>query len=307
LRLRAEQVEGHLSRNLAPVYLVHGDEALLVLEAADAVRAAARRRGHSEREVLAVEKGFDWSAFTQSAASGSLFGERKVVELRLASGKPNAAATAAIEAYCKRPNPDVVLLITMPRPEGPGWWKSAWHAAVDAAGVVVEAQPVSRAQLPQWLARRLAGQRQRASEESLQWMADRVEGNLLAASQEVLKLALLAPEGELSADDIGAAVSSVARYDYETLADALYAGDLARYARALEGLRGEGESADPAADGRRQAPGDAVRRAPRLARRAGAQRESAAAPRRGTPARGGPARRAHRAGEQGSRQRRALG
>jgi DNA polymerase-3 subunit delta len=243
LRLRAEQVEGHLSRNLAPVYLVHGDEALLVLEAADAVRAAARRRGHSEREVLAVEKGFDWSAFTQSAASGSLFGERKVVELRLASGKPNAAATAAIEAYCKRPNPDVVLLITMPRPEGPGWWKSAWHAAVDAAGVVVEAQPVSRAQLPQWLARRLAGQRQRASEESLHWMADRVEGNLLAASQEVLKLALLAPEGELSADDIGAAVSSVARYDYETLADALYAGDLARYARALEGLRGEGESA----------------------------------------------------------------
>jgi DNA polymerase-3 subunit delta len=242
VRLRAEQLDGHLSRTLAPVYLVHGDEALLVLEAADAVRAAARKRGHSEREVLTVEKGFDWGAFTQSAASQSLFGERRIVELRFASGKPGAAAAQAIEEYCARPSPDAVVLITMPRPEGPGWWKSAWHAAIDAAGVVVEVQPVSRAQLPQWLAQRLARQRQRAGAESLEWMADRVEGNLLAASQEVLKLGLLAPEGELSAEDVGAAVSSVARYDFETLADALYAGDLARYARALGGLRGEGES-----------------------------------------------------------------
>jgi len=243
VRLRAEQVDSHLSKNFAPVYLVHGDEALLVLEAADAVRAAARKRGHSEREVLFVERGFDWGAFTQSAASQSLFGDRKIVELRLASGKPGAAAAQAIETYCGNPSPDMALLITMPRPEGPGWWKSGWYAAVDAAGVIVEAQPVSRAQLPQWIAQRLARQRQRASAETLELMADRVEGNLLAASQEILKLALLSPEGELSAEEIGAAVSSVARYDFETLAEALYAGNIAHYARALDGLRGEGESA----------------------------------------------------------------
>jgi DNA polymerase-3 subunit delta len=243
VRLRAEQVDNHLSRNFAPVYLVHGDEALLVLEAADAVRAAARKRGHSEREVLFVEKGFDWGAFAQSAASRSLFGDRKIVELRLASGKPGAAAAQAIETYCGNPNPDMALLITMPRPEGPGWWKSGWFAAVDSAGVIVEAQPVSRAQLPQWISQRLARQQQRASAETLELMADRVEGNLLAASQEISKLALLSPEGELSAEEIGAAVSSVARYDFETLADALYAGNIAHYARALDGLRGEGESA----------------------------------------------------------------
>ena len=214
MRLRAEQVDGHLSKNFAPVYLVHGDEALLVLEAADAVRAAARKRGHSEREVLFVERSFDWGAFKQSAASQSLFGDRKLVELRLASGKPGAAAAQAIEKYCGNPNPDMALLITMPRPEGPGWWKSAWYAAVDAAGVIIEAQPVSRAQLPQWIAQRLARQRQRAGAETLELMADRVEGNLLAAGQEILKLALLSPEGELSADEVGAAVSSVARYDF---------------------------------------------------------------------------------------------
>lgn len=243
MQLRAEQVDSHLSKSLAPVYLVHGDEALLVLEAADAVRAAARKRGHSEREVLFVEKGFDWGAFAQAAANQSLFGDRKIVELRLASGKPGAAASQAIEKYCGNPNPDMALLITMPRPEGPGWWKSGWYAAVDAAGVIVEAQPVSRAQLPQWIAQRLARQKQRASADSLALMADRTEGNLLAASQEILKLALLAPEGDLSAEEISGAVSSVARYDFETLAEALYAGDLAHYARALDGLRGEGESA----------------------------------------------------------------
>lgn len=243
MRLRAEQVDAHLSRNFAPVYLVHGDEALLVLEAADAVRAAARKRGHSEREVLFVEKGFDWGSFAQSAASQSLFGDRKIVELRLASGKPGAAAAQAIEAYCRNPNPDMALLITMPRPEGSGWWKAGWYAAVDAAGVIVEAQPVSRAQLPQWIAQRLARHKQRAGAEILELMADRVEGNLLAASQEVLKLALLAPEGELSSEEVSATVSSVARYDFETLAEALYAGNIAHYAHALDGLRGEGESA----------------------------------------------------------------
>ncbi len=243
MRLSAEQTESHLSKKFAPVYLVHGDEALLVLEAADAIRAAARKRGHTEREVLFVERGFDWSEFTHSAANQSLFGDRKIVELRLASGKPAAAAAQAIESYCGNPNPDVALLITMPRIEGSGWWKSAWFTAVDSAGVVIEAPSVSRAQLPQWISRRLARQRQSAGAESLELMADRVEGNLLAANQEVLKLALLSPEGELSPEDIRSAVSSVARYDFETLAEALYAGDFAYYARILDGLRGEGESA----------------------------------------------------------------
>jgi DNA polymerase-3 subunit delta len=243
VRLRAEQTDGHLQKNLAPVYLIHGDEALLQLEAADAVRAAARKRGHIEREVLFVERGFDWSLFTQAVGSQSLFGDRKIVELRFATGRPAAAAAEALSEYAARPNPDALLLVTMPKLEGSGWWKSAWFTAIDSAGVVIEAQPVARAQLPQWIAQRLARQKQHADAQSLELMADRVEGNLLAAHQEVQKLALLAPEGELSADEIRGAVSSVARYELETLAEALYAGDLAHYARALEGLRGEGESA----------------------------------------------------------------
>lgn len=243
MRIRAEQLEAQLSKTLAGVYAIYGDEPLLAIEAADAVRAAARKRGHSEREVFFVERGFDWSSFAHAGASRSLFGERSIVELRLASGKLAAAAAQAIERYCEKPNPDMLLLISMPRPEGSGWWKSGWFTALDAAGVIVEAQPVTRAKLAAWISQRLARQQQRAGAETLEFLAERVEGNLLAAQQEILKLALLAPQGELAPQAVEAAVSNVARYDFDTLAGALYAGDFPHYARALAGLRGEGESA----------------------------------------------------------------
>lgn len=243
MRLRAEQLESHLARNFAPVWLIHGDEPLLALEAADAVRAAARKRGHSEREVHFVERAFDWSQFAQSAASQSLFGERKIVELRLASGRPSAAAAAALESYCAHPGPDIALLVTMPRPEGTGWWKSGWFNAIDRAGTIVEAQPVTRAQLPQWLAARLARQKQHASAETLELMADRVEGNLLAAHQELQKLALLHGEGVLGFEQIETSVLDVARYDIAKLVEAVWAGHTARVLRMLAALEAEGESA----------------------------------------------------------------
>jgi DNA polymerase-3 subunit delta len=143
--------------------------------------------------------------------------------------------------YCARPGADMVLLVTMPRPEGSGWWKSDWFSALEAAGAVVEIQPVARAQLPAWLALRLAKQKQSAPREVLEFIADRVEGNLLAAHQEVQKLALLAPEGELAMESVNEAVASVARYDPHKAVDALLARDTSRYVRVIEGLRGEGE------------------------------------------------------------------
>jgi len=242
MQLRAEQLAAHLAKSLAPLYTVHGDEPLLALEAADAVRAAARRRGFAEREVLFAQQRFDWSEFSEATASLSLFGARKLVDLRLPSAKPGSDGSVALQRYAARPNPEVVLLVTMPRPEGSGWWKSAWFTALDAAGIVVEAKPVLRAQLPAWIGARLALQGQTAPDEALELLADRVEGNLLAAHQEVQKLALLAPQGPLAVEQIAGAVANVARFEFEVLAEALYAGDFAHYCRALDGLRGEGAS-----------------------------------------------------------------
>jgi DNA polymerase-3 subunit delta len=241
MQLRAEQLAGHLAKTLSAVYAIHGDEPLLALEAADAVRAAARKRGFSQRVVFEPGRGFDWSELSHAAASSSLFGDKKLIELRLPSGKPAAAAAKALVHYCGRPAGDTMLLVSMPRPEGAGWWKADWFAALDAAGAIVEVQPVARAQLPAWIAQRLSAQRQSAPREVLEFLAERVEGNLLAAHQELQKLALLAPEGELTLQAVQQAVASVARYDAYAAAEALLAREPSRYVRVIEGLRGEGE------------------------------------------------------------------
>jgi DNA polymerase III subunit delta len=242
MRLRGEQLPGHLAKTLAPVYAILGDEPLLLLEAADGVRAAARKQGYAEREVYEPGRSFDWSELAHAGASLSLFGGRKMVELRLASGKPAAQASDAIVAWCERPSPEALLLVTMPRPEGGGWWEAPWFLSLNKAGIIVEVQSLPRAALPSWLEKRLARQKQSASREVLDYLADRVEGNLLAAHQELQKLALLAPEGELSLDAVREAVADVARYDTYVAAEALVCGDTARYLRVLEGLRGEGEA-----------------------------------------------------------------
>jgi DNA polymerase-3 subunit delta len=241
VQLRAEQLEQHLAKSLAPLYVIHGDEPLLALEAADAVRAAARKRGYAEREVFVAERGFDWGELARAGASRSLFGDSKIVELRLPTGKPGTQGAETLTAYCARLAGDVLTLVTLPRLDRAGQ-SSAWFGALAAAGVVVEVWPVERARLPEWIGARLARQNQRASRPVLEFLADRVEGNLLAAHQEVLKLALLAPPGELELETVEDAVASVARYDPNAAAEALVAGDLARYVRVLEGLRGEGEA-----------------------------------------------------------------
>jgi DNA polymerase-3 subunit delta len=241
MALRAEQLQAQLARSLAALYVVHGDEPLIALEAADAVRAAAREAGYREREVYFAERGFDWSELLHAGASFSLFGDRKIIDLRIPTGKPGTQGAEAITAYCARPNADVLTLVSLPRLDRAAQ-ASGWFGALAAAGVVVDVFPVERARLPAWIGERLGRQGQRASREVLEFLADRVEGNLLAAYQEVQKLALLAPEGELALEDVREAVANVARYDAYDASAALLAGDTARYVRVIEGLRGEGEA-----------------------------------------------------------------
>ena len=241
MQLRAEQLDAHLAKTLAPVYAIHGDEPLLALESADAIRAAARKKGCEEREVFTAERGFDWSELAQAGASQSLFGGRKIVELRIPSGKPGVPGAAAIQAYCEHLAKENVTLVTVPRLRKDER-NSRWFLALAGAGIVVDVYPVERARLPEWIGARLARQGQRASAEALGFLADRVEGNLLAAHQEVQKLGLLLPKGELSAEQVNEAVANVARYGAYDCGAALLAGDAARYVRVLDGLRGEGES-----------------------------------------------------------------
>jgi DNA polymerase-3 subunit delta len=240
-QVRGDQLEAHLARALAPLYVVHGDEPLLAMEAADAIRAKARRDGYTEREVHLVERHYDWDRLAAAAAALSLFASRRLIELRIPSGKPGTDGAAAIAAYCAALQPDIVTLVTLPRLDRAGQ-NSAWFGALSAAGVVVNVFPVDRRTLPLWIGARLARQKQRAAEDALAFIADCVEGNLLAAHQEIQKLGLLHPPGDLAFEQVRDAVLDVARFEVSQLSEAMLSGDRARLARVLDGLAGEGEA-----------------------------------------------------------------
>jgi len=240
MKIRSRQLPSVLAKGMARVYAVHGAEALLALEAADRIREAARAAGCTERDVFFAEPGADWSRLTAAASNLSLFATKRLMELRVPTGKPGVEGARAIEAWVESLDTSTVGLVMLPELD---WQqvKSRWFEALDAAGVVVEAKPVTRDELPAWLAERLGRQKQGASVETLEWLADRVEGNLLAAKQEVDKLALLLPQGEVSLAALREAVTDVSRFERDTLLDAIHGSDPARIARIVESLEAEGE------------------------------------------------------------------
>jgi DNA polymerase-3 subunit delta len=250
MQIRPEQLDAHLQRGLRGLYTVHGDEPLLAQEAADAIRAAARAAGFTERQVFAVAGAhFDWSAVLGAAQAMSLFADRRLIEIRIPGGKPGKDGSEALQQYADalaQIGDDVLTLVQLPRLDGQQL-RSAWFSALDRAGVTVRVDPVDRRALPAWIAQRLAAQGQRvadgdAGRQTLAFFADRVEGNLLAAHQEIQKLALLHPQGELGFDQVESAVLNVARYDVFKLGEAVLAGQVARALRMLDGLRAEGEA-----------------------------------------------------------------
>lgn len=244
MQLRADSLETHLAKTLAPLYVISSDEHLLALEAADKIRARARATGFSEREVLIAERYFNWGALLAASQSQSLFGDKKLIELRLPTGKPGKEGGQALQQYAAsmaQAGDDTVTLITLPKLDWAAQ-KSAWVTALQQAAVFIDIPLVERVQLGGWIGQRLAAQGQSTDKPALDFMVERVEGNLLAAHQEIRKLGLLFPEGRLTYEQIQDAVLNVARYDVFKLSEAMLAGDIARLSRMLEGLKGEGEA-----------------------------------------------------------------
>ena len=220
--------------------MIASDEHLLALEAADKIRKAARAQGFTEREVLTVDRHFKWGALIAASQSMSLFGDKKLVELRIPTGRPGREGGQALQEYAANDNPDTLTLVTLPRLDAQTQ-KSAWATALQKAAIYIDIPVVDRQQLPAWIIGRLAAQKQSADRLAIDFIVDRVEGNMLAAHQEIQKLGLLYPEGKLSLEQVQDAVLNVARYDVFKLNEAMLAGDRARLVRMLEGLRGEGE------------------------------------------------------------------
>ena len=242
MKLTPDSLATHLARTLLPAYLISGDEPLLAGEAADAVRTRAREAGFSEREVHFIERASDWDAVRAASANLSLFGTRRVLEVRLASAKPGAAGAATLMALLAADDRDTLFLILTPRLDREAQ-AAEWVRRLDSRGGWVQIWPVEAEKLPAWLAARCRKLGLEPDTEALELLAARTEGNLLAAQQELAKLALLAPAGRLTPEVVLASVADSARFDVFQLGEAVLAGDTARALRMLAGLRAEGTEA----------------------------------------------------------------
>lgn len=238
---------------MLPLYIFSGDEPLLMMEAMDQLRAAAKKQNFTEREVLLQERGFDWGALLSAGQTMSLFGDKRWVELRIPTGKPGRDGADALKQFAAQiasqsngsDGPDTVVCIVLPRLDGKTK-TSAWFSALDDVGMAIQIDSLDRSYLPHWIAGRLKRQDQEVEagpegQRALEFIADQVEGNLIAAHQEILKLGLLYPAGKLSEEQIRSSILKVARYNVFELTEAMLAGDLARLNRMLDGLKGEGE------------------------------------------------------------------
>lgn len=244
MELKPDGLARHLAgRELKPIYLLAGDEHLLLIEAADAIRARARELGYTEREVHDAGGDFDWNDLARSGSNLSLFASRKLVEIRLPTGRPDrkgsSAGSEALTAWAKDPPADTVLLIS-----AMSWSRQhqvKWVDSVAAAGVLCVFWPLKAEEMGPWIAARARAAGLTLDRDAVSVLVDRVEGNLLAAAQEVDKLALLAGSNVLDAEGLERLVADHARFDVFKLVDAALAGEGARTLRIARGLRAEGE------------------------------------------------------------------
>ena len=242
MRLKPEQLEGALQKTLQPIYLISGDEPLQLGEVADAIRSAVRKAEFNVREVISIEQGNEWQQLAVEADSLSIFAEKKLIDLRLPSGKPGLEGSKALIAYCEHLPADTILLITAGKLDAASQ-KARWFQALDNAGVVVQVWPLQGQELLNWLQRRAEGKGMRLELDALKSLASRIEGNLLAAAQEIEKLFILHGAVKIDKAMIEDAVADSARFDVFKLTDALLAGKFNRSVKVLNGLKAEGLAA----------------------------------------------------------------
>lgn len=239
MSIKPEHLPGLLQRSLAPAYLIAGTEPLLVQECRDQVIRAAHAQGFTERSVCEAGKNFDWGSLGEDSAAPTLFAARRILDLRLPTGKPGADGSKALVKLARDADPDLLLLVTS------GDWGTAmrklkWVTELSRAGVLVEVWPVKPAELPGWIRQRMKAAGLDPEPAAVALLAELVEGNLLAAQQEIDKLLLLNHAARVTVEDVTRSVSSSARFDSFRLVDCALQGALGECLRVAAGLQRTG-------------------------------------------------------------------
>ncbi|MDH5734751.1 MAG: DNA polymerase III subunit delta [Gammaproteobacteria bacterium] len=239
MKIRIDQIQQHLKQGLKAIYFVSGDEPLQVMESTDTIRNAARQLDYTEREVMDVDSHFDWNQLLDAGNSLSLFAEKRIIELRMPSGKPGKQGSQVLIEYAQRPAEDAVLIITAGKLDSSAK-NTKWFKALDQLGVVIQCWPISVQELPRWIEQRMRQKNLKPTTEAVSLLADRIEGNMLAAAQEIDKLYLLYGDAVIGIEEIASAVADSARYNIYDLVDSALTGDVVRAARISSGLKNEG-------------------------------------------------------------------
>ncbi|KZY39734.1 MULTISPECIES: DNA polymerase III subunit delta [unclassified Oleiphilus] len=241
MRIKAEQLENELKKKLLPLYLVTGDEPLLVQEALDSIRLNCKKQGFDERKILEVDRKFDWTSLNEEANTLSLFAEKTLTELRLGKSKPGTPGAKAFQQYCDNLPEDKILLICADKLDA-STLKSKWCSRLDQTGAIIQIWPINLHEMPRWIAQRANKMGLNLARDAVSLLSDRLEGNLLAAQQELEKLKLLHPDSsvEISTEDVLESVSDASRYDVFNLTDACLTGKAKQSAKIISHLRLEG-------------------------------------------------------------------
>lgn len=238
MKIALSELKQQLEKSISQIYVVHGDEIFLSLRATDLIRRTLQKRDYEERVTFVAEAKFDWSALKAELNAISLFSEKKIIDLRIPTGKPGKIGSSILLEVVQDIPEHVTILITLPNLDRNAR-ASKWFSSLEKSAICIEAKTIPREQLPNWIEQRLGKQNQNVSRDALELICDRVEGNLMAAHQEILKLGLLLPEGHLSTENVREAVVDVARYDVFDLGLTILKGEKALFIRTLKGLEAE--------------------------------------------------------------------
>jgi DNA polymerase-3 subunit delta len=239
MKVYPEKLAGSLKKGTAPLYIVSGDEPLLVQEACDLIRAELKEKGFEERDLYHVETGFDWDEVFYSVNSMSLFAEKKLIEIRMPTAKPGDKGGKALTALVEQLGSDTVLLLVLPRVDA-GTQKTKWFKSIESAGAFVQVWPIESQALPRWLEERFRREGLQVTREAVLALTDRIEGNLLAAVQEIQRLKLVARDNSVDLDLVLDGVADNARFDVFKLIDTSLGGDSAKLVRMIQALQAEG-------------------------------------------------------------------
>ncbi|MEX2488038.1 MAG: DNA polymerase III subunit delta, partial [Pseudomonadales bacterium] len=239
MKIYPDKLEAQLKKSVAPVYIVSGDEPLLVQESCDLIRSALKQSGYTERELFHIDANFDWDQVLFSANSMSLFADKKVIELRMPTGRPGDKGAVALKTYVDHPPDDTVMLVVTQRLDA-AVQKTKWFKALEAMSVFVQVWPIDAKQMPRWIKERFNRAGLDISSEAVEMVVGRVEGNLLAAVQEIERLKLISESQRIEVDDVIESVADNSRYDVFSLIDTAESGDAARTHKIVQGLKSEG-------------------------------------------------------------------